>query len=73
MAFQYLKEAYRTAREGLFRKAPNYRTKGNGFELEEGRFRPDVRKKLFTVSMMRHGKSLPSMPPCHPQKYSRPG
>jgi len=55
LAFQYLKEAYRTAREGLFRKAPNYRTKGNGFELEEGRFRPDVRKKLFTVSMMRHG------------------
>jgi len=37
VAFQYLKEAYRKAGEGLFRKACSNRMKGNGFELEEVR------------------------------------
>jgi len=33
---------------------------GNDFKLEEGRFRIDIRKKLFTVKMMRHWNKLPS-------------
>ncbi|GAB0176950.1 hypothetical protein GRJ2_000160200 [Grus japonensis] len=35
-AFQYLKEAYRKAGEGLFTRAYSDRTRGNGFKLKEG-------------------------------------
>ena len=48
-AFQYLKRAYRKVGEGLFVRACSDRTRGNGFKLEEGRFRLDIRRKFFTV------------------------
>ena len=48
-AFQYLKGAYRKAGEGLLIREGSDRTKGNGFKLEECRFRLGIRKKLFTV------------------------
>ena len=57
--FQYLKGAYRKDREGLCIRACSDRARGNGFKLKEGRFRLDVRKKFFTVGVVRHWNRLP--------------
>ena len=59
-AFQYLKGAYRKAEEGVFIRAGRDRTTGNGFKLEYGRFRLDIRKKFFTVRVVRHWNRLPN-------------
>ena len=48
--FQYLKEAYRKAGEGLSIRECRDRRRNNGFKLKEGRFRLDIRKKFFTVN-----------------------
>ena len=54
VAFQYLKGAYRKAGKGSFIRACSNRTRGSGSKLEEGRFRLDIRKTLFTVRVVRH-------------------
>ncbi|GAB0178485.1 triadin [Grus japonensis] len=59
VAFQYLKGAYRKAGEGLFMRECSDRTRGNGFKLKEGQFRLDVRKKFFTVRVVRYWNMLP--------------
>jgi len=58
-AFQYLKGAYKKAGEGLFTRACSDRARGNGFKLNEGRCRLDIRKRFFTLSMARHWNRLP--------------
>ncbi|GAB0189066.1 mitochondrial enolase superfamily member 1 [Grus japonensis] len=58
-AFQYLKGAYRQDGEGLFIRECSDRTRGNGFKMKEGRFRLDVRKKFFTVRVVRYWNRLP--------------
>ncbi|GAB0175858.1 hypothetical protein GRJ2_000051000 [Grus japonensis] len=58
-AFQYLKEAYKKAGEGLFTRASSDRTRGNGLKLKEGRFRLDIRKKFFPLRVVRHWNRLP--------------
>jgi len=45
-AFQYLKGAYRKDEDKLSTASCN-RTRGNGFNLKEGRFRLDIRKKFL--------------------------
>ena len=59
-SFQYLKGTYRKAGVGFFIKACSNRMRGNGFKLEEGRFRLDGRQNFFTVRVMRHWDRLPS-------------
>ena len=58
-AFQYLKRAYRKVGEGLSVRAGSDRMRQNGFKLEEDRFRLDIRKKFFTVRVVRHWNRLP--------------
>ena len=59
-AFQYLKRAYRKVGEGLSVRAGSDRMRENAFKLKEGRVRLDIRKKFFSVRVMRHWNWLPS-------------
>ena len=57
--FQYLKGAYKQERSQLLERVDNSRTRGNGFKLKEGRFRLDIRRKLFTERVVRCWNSCP--------------
>ena len=59
IAFQYLKGAYRKDGEGLFTGVCSDRTRGNGFELKEGRLRLEIRKIFFTMRVMKCCNRLP--------------
>jgi len=58
-AFQYLKVAYKKTGEGLFTRVYSDRTRGSGFKLKEGRFRLHIRKKFFTMLVVRCWHRLP--------------
>jgi len=59
MAFQYSKGACKIDGDKLFSRACCNRTRGNGVKLKEGRFRLDVRKKFFTVRVVKHWNKFP--------------
>ncbi|GAB0176206.1 triadin [Grus japonensis] len=58
-AFQYPKGVYKKSGEGLFTRACSDRTRGNGFKLKKGRFRLGIRKKGFTMRVVRHWNRFP--------------
>ncbi|KFW94427.1 hypothetical protein N336_03150, partial [Phalacrocorax carbo] len=58
-AFQYLKGAYKKVGEGFFTRVCSDRTRTNGFKLKKGRFRLNIMKKFFTMSIVRHRNWLP--------------
>jgi len=73
-AFQYLKAAYRKDGEGLFTRVCSDRTRGNGSKLKEGRSRLGIRKKFFTMRVVKHWNRLPrEAVDVPPWKCSRPG
>jgi len=59
MIFQYFKVAYKKAGERLFERVCSERTRSNDFKLKESRFRLHVRKKFFTMRVVKHWNRLP--------------
>ncbi|KAK4821785.1 hypothetical protein QYF61_002201 [Mycteria americana] len=58
-AFQYLKGTYKKDGDRRFTRACCDRTRSNSFKLKEGRFRLDIRKKFFTMRVVKHWNRLP--------------
>ena len=58
-AFQRLKGSCKEDGDKLLSKACCDRMRGNGFKVKEGRFILDIRKKLFTVKVVKHWHRLP--------------
>jgi len=58
-AFQYLKGTYKKDGDKLFSRACCNRTRGNGFKLRESRFGLYMRKKFFTIRVVKHWNMLP--------------
>ena len=59
VAFQYLKGAYKQEGEWLFTRVDSDWTRGDGFQLRQGRFRLDIRRNFFTQRMVTHWNRLP--------------
>jgi len=56
---ELLKQPVSTWRGNVFSRACCDRTRSNGFELREGRFRLVIRKKFFTLRVVKPWHRLP--------------
>lgn len=53
MAFQHLKESYKKDGDRLFVGSVVNRTSINGYQLKDGRFRLDIKKKYFIMRIVK--------------------